>query len=91
MCKDIKVLISLGSVFQEGCIKSKRKKIRDNNAGDNNIDTAQTKTKPPSLKKQRIKKYSDKVFTKIRLTLPKPKTLWFTCKNYNNVSNIPKA
>lgn len=37
------------------------------------------------------KKYLDKAFTKITLPLPKTKTLWFACNNYNNISNIPKA
>lgn len=37
------------------------------------------------------KKHSDKVFTKITLALSKPKTLWFSYKNCNNIFDIPEV
>lgn len=85
------MLIGPGDMLQKEYIEGGTKKLKDNNAGNDNTDAAHTKTKAPSLKKRITKKNSDKAFTKIRLPLSKLKTLWPVCKNGNNVSDIPEA
>lgn len=52
MFKDAKMLIGPGGVLQGRYLEDGTNKLRDSNAGDNNIDTAQTKTKLAPLKKQ---------------------------------------
>lgn len=93
MCKNVRVLISSSGIFQKKYLEGKTKKLEDNNA-----NAAQTKTEPAPSKKYgqkqpkfMTKKHSNKMFTKIILLSPKLKTLWSTCKNCNNVSNIPEV
>lgn len=51
MYKEVGVLIGPSSMLQEGYIEGRTKKIGDNNAGDDDADAAQTKTKSPNSKK----------------------------------------
>lgn len=53
--KNTELLIGPDGVLQEGYIEVKTIKLEDNNVEVYNADAAQTKTKLPILKKQRIK------------------------------------
>lgn len=73
MYKNAGMLTDSNDILQEGYIEGGTKKIRDDNAVDNDADAAPTKPKLPKSKKQRTKKHSDNGFIKITLTPPKPK------------------
>lgn len=73
MYKNARMLTGSSDILQERYIKGGTKKIRDDNAVDNDAYAAPTKPKLPKLKKQRTKKHSDNGFIKITLTPPKPK------------------